>query len=583
MTVAMLTFAGMPTAAQVAGSIAQVSAGSHFTCALTSEGGVYCWGYNGHGRLGDGTTTDRSSPVGVSGLTSGVAFVSAGGPHACALTTGGGVKCWGYNGYGGLGDGTTTNSPIPVDVSGLASGMVTVSAGHDHTCALTTGGGVKCWGSNSVGQLGDGTTADSPVPVDVSGLTGGVAAIAAGTSHTCALMTGGGVKCWGMNNSGELGDGSTTSSSTPVDASGHTSGVAEISAGDHTCALNTEGGVECWGPNGHGELGAMDGAAGISLGIAHTCALTTEGGVKCWGFNNHGQLGDGTTTSTGTPVAVSGLASGVTNVSAGGFHTCALTTDSLVKCWGSNEFGQLGDGTTTDSTTPVNVASSLSALTTGTGNGTISSQPTGIDCGSTCQASFNYGSAITLTATPDASSIFAGWSGDCAGTGTCQVTMNGAKSVTATFALGALRPDGLLRGPGSPTYVGNDVFNTTGAHQTRTAKARRGSKVVFYAKFQNDGEVADAFAIKGPGKLGNFVVRYLAGATGSTRITSSVVAGTYTTTSVSPSRFRVIRLVVLVPSGATVGTLKTWRVTATSSSDGTKRDSVKARVRVTRR
>jgi alpha-tubulin suppressor-like RCC1 family protein/pimeloyl-ACP methyl ester carboxylesterase len=270
-------------------------------------GGVKCWGANSTGQLGDGTTTSRLTPVDVSGLASGVAAIAAVGEHTCAVTTSGGVKCWGSNWRGQLGDGTTTDRLTPVDVSGLASGVAAIAAGGEHTCAVTTSGGVKCWGRNEYGQLGDGTTTDRLTPVDVSGLTGGVVAIAAGWRHTCALTTGGGVKCWGLNNQGQLGDGTGASRLTPVNVSG-----------------------------------LMDGVAAIAAGGFYTCALTTGGGVKCWGNNWYGQLGDGTTTRRLTPVDVSGLASGVAAIAAGLEHTCALTTGGGAKCWGYNQYGQLG-------------------------------------------------------------------------------------------------------------------------------------------------------------------------------------------------------------------------------------------------
>ena len=233
--------------------------------------------------------------------------------------SGGGVKCWGYNGDGQLGNGTTTDSNVPVDVSGLASGVAAIAVGEYHTCALTSGGGVKCWGRNDHGQLGIGTTTNFRVPVDVSGLGSDVSAIAAGGGHTCALMSGGGVKCWGSNDLGEVSNG-TTDSNVPVDVSGLASGVSAIAAG-----------------------------------YVRTCALTSGGGVKCWGDNSFGGLGNGTTTASNVPVDVSGLASGVTAISAGGEHTCALTSGGAVKCWGSNYAGQLGNGTTTDSSVPVDV------------------------------------------------------------------------------------------------------------------------------------------------------------------------------------------------------------------------------------
>ncbi|MEX2245145.1 MAG: chromosome condensation regulator RCC1 [Dehalococcoidia bacterium] len=377
---------GLQVGPASASGVAAVSAGGGRTCALTTGGGVECWGYNASGQLGNSTTTDSSVPVNVTGLTSGVAAVSSGGDHTCALTTGGGVKCWGSNTTGQLGNGTTCSpapcgSSVPVDVSGLTSGVTAVTAGstpeftRGHTCALTTGSGLKCWGFNGQGQLGNGTLTDSSVPVDVTGLTSGVAGVTAGSSHTCALTTGSGVKCWGYNTYGQLGNGTITPSSPPVDVIGLTSGVAAVSAGPlDTCALTTSGGLKCWGFNGDGQLGngttthssvpvdvtgLTSGAGAVSASGRHTCAVTVAGGVKCWGSNFDSQLGNGTTCSPYpcgifVPVDVTGLASGVAAVSAGGLHSCALTTGG-VKCWGSNSKGQLGDCTTTDRNTPVSV------------------------------------------------------------------------------------------------------------------------------------------------------------------------------------------------------------------------------------
>jgi len=183
--------------------VAAISVGGYHTCALTTAGAVKCWGYNAYGQLGDNSTANRSTPVDVVGFGSGAA-ISAGRVHTCALTTAGAVKCWGDNGFGQLGNNSATNRSTPVDVVGLGSGVTAISAGYQHTCALTTVGAVKCWGYNAYGQLGDNSTTQPSTPVDVVDLGSGVAAISAGESHTCALTTTGAVKCWGRNVYGSL-------------------------------------------------------------------------------------------------------------------------------------------------------------------------------------------------------------------------------------------------------------------------------------------------------------------------------------------------------------------------------------------
>jgi alpha-tubulin suppressor-like RCC1 family protein len=160
---------------------------------------------------------DSHGPVGVSGLASGVKAIAVGSFHACALTTAGGVKCWGYNGNGALGNDSLVDSPVPVDVVGLSSGIKAIATGQYHTCAITASDGVKCWGYNKNGQLGDGSMTDSRVPVDVSGLASGIAEVSSKFNFTCALTLAGRAKCWGFNDEGELGNVSTTTSSVPVD------------------------------------------------------------------------------------------------------------------------------------------------------------------------------------------------------------------------------------------------------------------------------------------------------------------------------------------------------------------------------
>jgi hypothetical protein len=340
--------------------VTQISAGSAHTCAVTPSGGAKCWGYNSYGQLGDGTTVNKTTPVDVLGLTAGVASIDAGGSHTCALTTAGGAKCWGSNGNGQLGDNSTTQRKTPIDVLGLTAGVASIDAGSSHTCALTTAGGAKCWGYNGQGQLGDGSAIKRTSPGNVSGLTSGVTILAVGYAHACVVTTVGAVKCWGSNYS-----------LSPGSVAGLASGVASLAAGDgHTCAVTAAGGAKCWGANAYGQLGdnsttnrwspgdvagLTSGVSRLTAGTRHTCALMVAGDVKCWGSNADGQLGDNSTITRYGPVPVTGLASGVRTISAGNAHTCAVTTSGGMKCWGNNAFGLLGDGTTAQRTAPVNV------------------------------------------------------------------------------------------------------------------------------------------------------------------------------------------------------------------------------------
>ncbi|MFY8159445.1 MAG: RCC1 domain-containing protein, partial [Ilumatobacteraceae bacterium] len=223
-----------------------VSLGDSHSCAVTSAGGVKCWGLNTSGQVGNsGAGSYPSTPVDVTGLTSGVSSVALGDTHSCVVTSGGGVKCWGSNSSGQLGDGTTTRQDTPVSVLASANvdltGIVAVSAGSAHSCALTTTGGVKCWGGNTSGQLGNDSVTNSSTPVDVTGLTSGVTAISVGGSYSCALMSNGTVKCWGDAAYGQLGNGNFNPQKTPVSVLASEgvglSGVSAISTGTwHACA-----------------------------------------------------------------------------------------------------------------------------------------------------------------------------------------------------------------------------------------------------------------------------------------------------------------------------------------------------------
>jgi alpha-tubulin suppressor-like RCC1 family protein len=338
-----------------------VSVGSA-ACAITAGGGVECWGDNSSDELGNGGAPNGSlSPVQVTGLTSGVTAISSGeSASVCALTTNGAVQCWGHD------EGATPTTVVP-------SGAVAVSVGVLSACALMSGGTVECWGDNSEGELGsvfDGGA--SSAPVTVSGLSG-VRAISVGGDVTsagssvagtaCAILASGGVDCWGSNAYGLLGNGSNAYwSSQPVPVTGLSGGVTAISVGaDFACAVTASGGVMCWGDDTWGELGNSStstcnagtsaaapcslvpvavtalpsGVTSVSAGGQFACATTTSGAVECWGSNDLDTLGySNRDAAAGGPAIVTGLASGVTAVSAGVEDACALITGGIVKCWG---------------------------------------------------------------------------------------------------------------------------------------------------------------------------------------------------------------------------------------------------------
>ena len=340
------------------GAATTVSAGGRHTCVLMRRGGVECWGADYFGQVGDGRFRAQAHPVPVLGLSPAVG-VAAGRDYTCAVLRDGTVKCWGANAYGQLGNGKLPARRLPKRVRGLSARAVAVSAGERHTCALMRGGAVACWGANHVGQLGNGTLASSRVAVPVRDLRMAVM-VSTGVSHTCATTRPGGVRCWGMNASGELGAGTLFERSTPLRVAGGFRAVEVAAGGGHTCARTSEGSVECWGANNAAQLGnrtrlvsttptplsgLLDPALVLAAGDRHTCALTTIGEVRCWGANDAGQLGDGSLLDRGRAVGASGLRDGLVRITAGENHTCVLSADNEVRCWGKNASGQIGDGT----------------------------------------------------------------------------------------------------------------------------------------------------------------------------------------------------------------------------------------------
>ena len=412
------------------GNVASVDAGRFHACAVTDSGAAYCWGKGG--ALGDGTNDDRNLPVPVVGLSSGVIQVSAGETHTCAVVVAqagaasGGAKCWGWNGNGELGTGNTLAASGPVDVVVPVNnallpleGVASIATGRAHTCALTTSGGVKCWGSNQYGQIGNGTTSGAyDTPVDVYGLTSGVVKIGAGRDHTCALQEGtGAVFCWGRNHLGQLGDGTAADASAPTHALLPPVGSISDGPSDRTCATPPLSplpmpGFYCWGDNSQGGLG--NGSSGgsspvpayvvpyfgnpvgtIAVGGGHTCAVTAsllgeQTIVHCWGSNLSGQLGTGMGDPFLTTPQLVEDASPSTAVSAGGEFSCGLTAAGELKCWGSNQFGQLGttigvcSGTGCASPTPLTV--------------TVGPAPTTTTLVASLVAVY-FGQAVTFTAT----------------------------------------------------------------------------------------------------------------------------------------------------------------------------------------
>ena len=229
--------------------VAQISSGAGYACFLTTSNNVGCFGQNNWGQLGDGTQTTSNTVTSVLNINGLATSVSSGAQTSCIVTTTRTVQCWGYGGYGNLGNGSSpTYSSTPVEVSSLTS-VSEVAVGDGSACALTTSGAVKCWGRNDVGQLGNGVSGNSNVPVDVFGLSSGARAIRAGSLHYCAILDTGAMKCWGRNSEGQLGTGATSGNrNTPVDSTIATGTIVDVSAFLYfTCVLNSEGIVRCFG------------------------------------------------------------------------------------------------------------------------------------------------------------------------------------------------------------------------------------------------------------------------------------------------------------------------------------------------
>ncbi len=336
-----------------------MAVGTSHACAILPDDRVICWGENDWGQLGVLGFVSVPFPVFAHDLAAAPVNLAAGEEHTCALLHDGRVQCWGGDADGQLGNGTFSWTPhaSPVFVTGLADKVIDLAAGSWHTCALLQNGHVQCWGANIAGQLGDGTTADRSSPVTVD-LPGAATWITAGCDHTCALLSDGRMFCWGWNVRGQLGVSGVSQSTTPVQVTAVSGHGETIEAGcNHTCATYRDAQgtprLSCWGWNGLLQMPAQQGA-GVSVllmraGMGHTCILTGDHGILCWGYNRYGQLGDGSTRSHHQLTPVIGMTNHVfyMTTSAGANHTCAVLDDGQAFCWGSNMWGQLGNGSPT--------------------------------------------------------------------------------------------------------------------------------------------------------------------------------------------------------------------------------------------
>lgn len=360
----------------------QITCGYQHTCARRRSGAVSCWGQSSYGQLGNGSTDPTQRPVNVSGVDDAVE-VSAGRDFSCLRRASGSVMCFGRNNDGQLGNGTTNDSPTPVDVMTISNAEA-IRSGYGHTCALRAGNQASCWGRDNSRQLGrGGSEFRSTSPIDVAGIDG-TTVIAAGGNHSCVIATSG-VMCWGQNNHGQVGNGQTGSGTVqeiPSPVQGLTGTITALSLGEqHSCAIVEGGTVKCWGYNGSRQLGhgsqgdqaqpvdvqGLTAVVDVAAGYSHTCALTQDGQIYCWGSANRGQLGRGERTHAPTPQPLDGVletlapppstipnfaaAAGAQlhitpHIALGSSHVCTALPDGRVSCFGQGGDGQLGHGAT---------------------------------------------------------------------------------------------------------------------------------------------------------------------------------------------------------------------------------------------
>ena len=344
----------------------RLALGNNHSCLLDPAGTLRCWGLGTSGQLGDGALANHASPTVVPGGP--YLAVAAGSFYTCAITAARRVVCWGRGTDGQLGDGTSTDRATPTPVIGLDVDVVGLDAGGATTCAVLASGGLRCWGNNVYGQVGDGTQVARPSPVDVVGLTGPIAAVTLGSAHTCATTTAGALACWGWAYSGRLGNGENGVSqvhTAPITLTTLT-GPADLPRAGNAFSCTRVGAarVSCWGENSSGQLGnggqvpasepilvaGVLGVNALATAFEATCAVSDRSVVRCWGRNRSGQIGNGNggvgqvVTVPTQVMGLDGLGPTLDELASGNAHTCVRTSTERVFCWGNNTYGQVGDG-----------------------------------------------------------------------------------------------------------------------------------------------------------------------------------------------------------------------------------------------
>lgn len=341
----------------------QVSAGGFHTCAIGVSGRLFCWGHNYAGQLGSGAGRARDVPVEVAGDHDDWTSVAVGFDHTCAVRDAGHLFCWGSDVNGAVGDGPATGGHVtPFEVAGAHADWSAVSAGTEYTCGLRDGD-LYCWGRDFESQLGDPTQGNAASPVVVGADLAPWADVDAGFRHTCGRTVSGRLYCWGQDEYGQGGDGpGPTVHTTPVEVAGARTDWASLAVGKrHTCATTSDGHAYCWGDDDFRQRGDGAGAGPdvdapvpvtggatdwveVTTGDFHTCGRHEDGSLSCWGADDRGRLGDGPPAlDRGRPVPVAASRRWAA-VDAGRAHTCAVTVFDRLFCWGSDQFGQLGDG-----------------------------------------------------------------------------------------------------------------------------------------------------------------------------------------------------------------------------------------------